>query len=123
NVAAWVDEHVARGESFEAPEFGTLGYLTGRRMIDPSGLINATNDFPRTRSLPSFLSFTASYRPGIALVANAPAGLRLEARSSDRIVEVCRWKSPWATLLVRGPSALADPSRYGTLRAEAGLPP
>jgi hypothetical protein len=107
-VAAWVVKHVRPDQRFLAREIGTLGYLTRLRMIDPYGLINETNDYPRTHDLESLFALIAEYEPDLVLLDNPRQGRRWEARSDYRMVKNFPWVHPWATLMVRDPSVLRD---------------
>ncbi len=101
-IAEWVAAHTPRDASLAAAEVGTLGYLTRRRMLDPFGLINETNAFPRDRRLSSLVDFVNLKRPDLVLLDNlAMAKLAEPQLTSYRIVKVFPWQTPRAVLLAR----------------------
>jgi hypothetical protein len=100
----------------DAPEVGTLGYLTGRRMIDASGLINATNDFARHPSMASLAAMASVYLPDVILLDSPAQGAFFERVTAYRMVEVFAW-DPWSTILIHEPAALVDASSMAVLRA------
>lgn len=99
-VAAAVNAHPLRGGWFMAQEIGTLGYLTERCMIDPYGLINATNDFPRTRSLESYVELAQLHRPDL-LLADSNSFDTLEECCGYVTVQVFPGGGPWSVLMER----------------------
>jgi arabinofuranosyltransferase len=110
-IARWVSAHVRPGQSFMAREFGTLGYLTGLRMIDPNGLINWTNDFPRHDRTQSMLPLIERYQPDAILVNSLREARYLEQRAGYRLVHVFALEGALAPLLIRSPEVLRDPAR------------
>ncbi len=109
-IAAWTAEHVQPGRSFLAVEVGTLGYLSGLRMIDASGLINASNDFPRTQALPAYIDLVRRFQPDLVLAQTADEARAIAQATGYRVVHRFEWKEPWATLLARSPDVLIDPA-------------
>ena len=125
DISSWYLEHLRPGQSFLSAEVGTLGYLTGARMIDPYGLINETNDYPATTSLQSFMGVAQFFQPQVLLVNSLETGLQIEAHTGYRVVKVFAWQKPWSTLLIKEASALAAPGELEELHAAAmsGLSP
>lgn len=117
-VAVWVDDHVRPEATFLAEEVGTVGYLTDRRMIDPFGLVNPTNEFPQSRSMPDLVDLIQVYRPGVVLAPTPEAGYYLENTLGYRVVKVFEWERPWSTVLIRDPTVLVEPSELSRLRAQ-----
>ena len=107
-TAEWTAAHVQPGRSLLAIEVGTLGYLSGLRMIDASGLINPTNDFPRTHSLPSYVELVRRFQPDLVLANTSDDGHAIASSTGYRVAHVFEWKQPWSTLLVRTPDVLID---------------
>jgi hypothetical protein len=109
-IAEWVRDHVKPDQSFLAIEIGTLGYLTRLRMIDACGLINATNEFPRTHSLDEYVALMARYRPDLVLL-NTPE----HARYIERLTryQTARRFVDGPVLLVRSADVLSDPAPPG----------
>jgi hypothetical protein len=116
-VSAWVNENVTARATFMANEFGTLGYLTKRPMIDTVGLINWTNDYPRHRSTGEHAALVKHYQPGLVLVDTGVQGLLLERATGYRVVRHFDWDVYGSTLLVRDPEVLAHPDRFDLYRA------
>jgi hypothetical protein len=114
-VSAWLTAHVEAGRSVLAPEVGTLGYLTRRRMIDPSGLINETNAFPRVPSLANLAGVVARYEPDVMLLDSHAQGVFFEQATEFRVVKSFEG-DPWSTILVRSPDVLKDPSAFAAQR-------
>jgi hypothetical protein len=107
-IAEWVNAHVGPGASFQAVEVGTLGYLTRLRMIDPCGLINPTNDFPKTSALSDYVELVRRYRPDLVL-ASTPSDAEYIARATGyRIAVRLPLKGPWSVVLVRTPGVLRN---------------
>jgi hypothetical protein len=100
-IARWMHPRLPGRQRFLAPEVGTLGFLTRHHMIDPYGLINPTNDFPRTQSLWDYSAFIEVYEPDIVLANSMRDGIELQRVYPFRIVKVFDWGEPWSTLLVR----------------------
>jgi hypothetical protein len=115
-VAAWVKGHVRRDASFMAHEVGTLGYLTRLHMIDPFGLVNETNDWPRTKSPRDFIALLRHYRPDVVLVDTAKQGRLLEQHEGYHVAKVFDWEGHWTTLVVRAPQVLREPRQLASLR-------
>ena len=109
-IAAWAVDHVQPGRSLLAVEVGTLGYLSGLRMIDASGLINATNDFPKTQALPDYIELVRHFQPDLVLAHTADDARAIAQSTGYRVVHRFEWKQPWSTLLARSPDVLIDPS-------------
>ncbi len=112
-VANWVNHNIRPHQAFLAYEVGTLGYMTQLRMVDPFGLINWTNEWPRTASLDSLRGLMRHYTPDVVLVNSLGEGQALEDSASYRIIKVFPWKTPWSTLLIRNREVLKDPSAFG----------
>lgn len=119
-IAAWLRQNVRPDRSFLALEVGTLGYYSRLRMIDPYGLINETNSYPRDPTLESLLELVDRYKPDVMLVNTPEQGAMIEQLQPFRMVKVFP-SDPWSTVLVRGPEALLDSTTAARLRAE--LPP
>jgi hypothetical protein len=116
-VSEWVNGNVTADATFMANEFGTLGYLTRRRMIDALGLINWTNDYPRQRSPAEHAALVEHYRPGLVLVDTGVQGLLLERATGYRVVRHFDWDVYGSTLLVRDPQVLLQPQAFDVYRA------
>jgi hypothetical protein len=116
-VSAWVNENARSDATFMANEFGTLGYLTKRPMIDTVGLINWTNDYPKHRSTGEHAALVKHYQPGLVLVDTGLQGLLLERATGYRVVRHFDWDVYGSTLLVRDPEVLAHPERFDDYRA------
>jgi len=117
-VASWVNEHVRPEASFMAHEVGTLGYLTRRHMIDPFGLVNETNDWPRTKSARDFVALLRHYQPDLVLVDTPRQGRLLEQHEGYHVAKVFDWEGHWTTLVVRSPDVLNQPGQLAALREE-----
>jgi hypothetical protein len=115
-VAAWVKDHVRHDASFMSYEVGTLGYLTRMHMIDPFGLINETNDWPRTKSPGDYIALLRHYQPDVVLLDTAKQGRLLEQHEGYHIVKVFDWKGHWTTLVIRAPEVLREPRQLASLR-------
>ncbi len=103
-VADYVRQQLPPGQAFMSSEVGTLGYLTGARMIDPYGLINPTNDWPRTFRSEAYAELVLRYRPSVILLDSPEAAHTLAQQApnlSYRIVKIFDWREPWSTLAVR----------------------
>jgi hypothetical protein len=111
-VSEWVNEHVKRERSLMANEFGTLGYFTRRKMIDPVGLINPTNDYPRRRSVENLTALVEEYQPDLVLVDTGVIGLLLARATGYEIIRFFDWQVYASTLLARGPEVLRRPGEY-----------
>jgi hypothetical protein len=118
-IAAWVTARIKPEQRMMATEVATLGYLTGHTMIDPLGLINATNDYPRTYKRRSLLALVRRYRPDVLMVDWPDHGSWLEQHSGYRLVKIFEWQNPFSTLLVANAEVLRDPSSFARLHAEA----
>jgi hypothetical protein len=118
--AAWLRSHVPADRVVLAPEVGTLGYLTGMRMVDPYGLINATNGYPKAPSIENLAALVDWYHPDVLLLDTPDQGAFFERRSQYRIVKVFD-DDPWSTVLVRTPGVLLEPSTFDALLTQ--LPP
>jgi hypothetical protein len=77
-ISEWVNENVTADATLMANEFGTLGYITHRHMIDTVGLINWTNDYPERRARDQLAALVKHYRPGLVLVDTGLLALHLE---------------------------------------------
>lgn len=117
-IAAWLSEHVRADSALLALEVGTLGYYSKLRMIDPYGLINDTNSYPRDPTLESLLELVQRYQPDVLVVNTPYQGAVIERLSDFRRVKVFP-SDPASTLLVRGQEVLNDADAYPRLRAEA----
>ena len=115
-IAKWCEEHIEPKQRFIALEIGTLGYLTHHRMIDPHGLINPTNQYPRTYSKSDYLELLEMYKPTLVLMRSAEEGRWLETVTSMTMVRVFDWKTPWSTLLISNPEVLRNPTELDALR-------
>jgi len=124
-VSTWLRQNVASGHAVLPFEVGTIGYLSGFRMVDPFGLINKIGQFDdqieHVDASDGWLAGVAKlaewYHPDVLLVNSPDDGAFFEARSSFRMVKVFEW-NPWSTLLVRSPDVLIDPASFDRLRAE-----
>jgi arabinofuranosyltransferase len=98
-VAHWMGLHVSPDSRFMATEVGTLGYLTRMRMVDPFGLINDTNDWPRTKSVDAKVALIEQYRPDVVLL-DSQRELQAVERIGYRLAHVFPWQQPWAIIVV-----------------------
>jgi hypothetical protein len=122
-VADWVNAHVRPQQRFLVTEIGTLGYHTPHRLIDAHGLINWTNDWPRSYGAEAYLALVRRFEPDL-LLADAPQlGAYLERESPYRTVKLFEWGRPASTVMVRRASVLKDPEEFPRLRAALGAPP
>ncbi len=117
SVSEWVNENVKADATFMANEFGTLGYLTHRHMVDTVGLINWTNDYPKRRSRDQHTALVRHYEPGLVLVDTGVQGLLLERDTGYRIVRHFDWDVYGSTLLARDAEVLVHPERFDAYRA------
>jgi arabinofuranosyltransferase len=120
-AAGWMVEHLRPGQSLLAPEIGTLGYLTRYRMIDPYGLINPTNDFPRTRRLVDLVELIAVYRPDVLFLDVVPGVEAIERGTTYRIVARFRFPAAAYVLFVADPERLRRPDQFAALREASGI--
>jgi hypothetical protein len=103
-VARYMREHMPRRQRFMAAEVGTLGYLTDHHMIDPFGLLNPTNEWPRSMRPTDYMDLVVRYQPDILLVDSPVAVQSLAAYTSRvryAVVHVFEWGAPFSTLAVR----------------------
>jgi hypothetical protein len=118
-LSKWLDTHIRPGLSVLPLEVGTIGYVSGFRMIDPYGLINRTNAFARAetreQTLRDLLELTDWYHPDVLILLTPNDGAFFEARTPFRVVQVFDW-DPWSTILVSGPDALGRPADFEQFR-------
>jgi hypothetical protein len=114
-VSQWLRDRVHPGQRFFSTEVGTLGYLTGHHMIDPFGLINETNAYPRERSASTHLELVERYEPDLLLVDSPKHADWIAERTDYRTIKVFEWYMPWSTLMVRDPAVLKDQAEYARL--------
>jgi hypothetical protein len=103
-VARYVNDHVPPGGRFMATEIGTLGYLTDRLMVDPFGLVNATNAWPRSMRPEDYMDLVRHYRPELLLLDSPEAARSLAQYAPElryRVLKVFEWQFPFSTLAVR----------------------
>lgn len=120
-AAGWMVEHLRPEQSLLAPEIGTLGYLTRYRMIDPYGLINPTNEFPRTRRLVDLAELIAVYRPDVLFLDAVPGVEVIERATAYRIVGRFRFPEAAYVVFVADPDRLRRPDRFAALREAVGI--
>jgi hypothetical protein len=111
-ISKWVNGNIRPGSTFMAHEFGTLGYLTGLRMIDTFGLINETNDYPKRNSHADHLALVRLYEPDLVLCDLGRQGQLLERATGYSIIRFFEWEAYASTLLVRSPDVLSRPERF-----------
>jgi hypothetical protein len=116
-VADWLRRHVKGNRTVLAQEVGTIGYLTEMRMIDPYGLINATNDYPSNPSLQNLAGVINQHAPAVLLLNSPRDGGRIEEQSPYRMVKVFD-TDPWSTVLVRSDKVLSAPDEFEALRSQ-----
>ena len=122
-MAEWVNEYAKPDQTFMANEFGTVGYLTRHRMIDPFGLINWTNNYPKLRTTRKFRKTHKRYReivsrfePDLILLDSAAEGLNIEQAGIYKVVKEFEWGILGSTIAIRSPTVLKDPNAYTKLR-------
>ena len=89
-------------------------------MIDPYGLINETNEYPKHPSLKNLAVLVNRYRPDVLLLNSPNAGGVFEQKSVYRMVKIFD-TDPWSTVMVRTPKVLNAPDEFEALRLQ--LPP
>jgi arabinofuranosyltransferase len=115
-TAEWLRTHIRSGRAVLANEFGTVGYFSGLRMVDPYGLINPTNAFPREERIEHLEELVRWYHPDVVIVMTPLVGALMERRTSYQMVKVFDW-DPFSTVLVRDPDVLLEPNTLNRLRA------